>query len=531
MASPSNIGGSEREAFRNAQLERIVQVIRFTKGASRKLELPYMNLPHIADQSVRIWTHAEEHHFVAAVVMNEESDDNNNNNDDSEGSGGVEQSISAQFGTVSKGDDTTWEELQLLATAELNAVVDRSKNPRQLLDEGVTAALSKIQDPHHRQVIAQLDKEKAANNRSNRRNGNGNGNNIQPIPTVRARGEPLVCEFVMKNPMAVEIHVTELQLVARMVEAKDGSSCTNQDAIRIKTIQDAAIDNRTWTFASTEHLEFSVAEFCRTAEANQKSCKSANEKPFFVVAKRTYELAAGGDILVSAGLCPLVEGDLEILGVRCKLFDKVWVYHPFDIPGPLLNNNRTNQANRVRGESMVLKSKIEVEMPCLTAELVKRIANESSSSSPSSITTEDDGGPLLEGQISSWTIRLRNVGNAPASTATLKTNFPWVNIVSTSSSDRLSVEQLEAQATSRCLGPTGTLITLPIQRDSLKQQGAIQPGESVDIPIQIHMSGNGKHEFYMLYRYELWDPSGKSTRHRWLRPWVAGIARSSRGRL
>jgi hypothetical protein len=80
----------------------------------------------------------------------------------------------------------------------------------------------------------------------------------------------------MKNPMAVEIHVTEVQLVARMVDAKE-RSCTNQDAIRIKTIQDKNAD-RTWTFASTDHLEFSVAKFCRTAEANQKSCKSTKEK-------------------------------------------------------------------------------------------------------------------------------------------------------------------------------------------------------------------------------------------------------------
>jgi hypothetical protein len=92
------------------------------------------------------------------------------------------------------------------------------------------------------------------------------------------------------------------------------------------------------------------------------------------------------------------------------------------------------------------------------------------------IIKEDDGGPLLEGQICSWTIRLRNVGNAPASTTTSKTNFPWVNIESTSSSssDRLSIEQLEAQVTPRCLGPNGMLITPPIQQgDSLKQPGAI----------------------------------------------------------
>jgi hypothetical protein len=158
---------------------------------------------------------------------------------------------------------------------------------------------------------------------------------------------------------------------------------------------------------------------------------------------------------------------------------------------------------------MVLKSKIEVDMPCLTAELVKRVPDGSPNVSP-------DGGPLLEGQISSWTILLRNVGNAPASTAFLKTNLPWVNIVS-SGRNSLSVGEMEAQATSRCLGPTGTLVTLPIEGEDLKEAGTIHPGESAGIPIQMRTSGNGKQEFYMLYRYDLWDLTRKTTRRRWLR--------------
>jgi len=163
----------------------------------------------------------------------------------------------------------------------------------------------------------------------------------------------------------------------------------------------------------------------------------------------------------------------------------------------------------VRGESMVLKSKIEVDMPCLTAELIKRGMDDFN-------TIATDGGPLIEGQISPWTIRLRNVGNALASSVVLKTNLPWVNVLS-SENDILSMEEQEARATSQCIGPTGTLISLPIKGDSLKESGRIYPGESVDIPIQMRTSGNGKQEFYMLFRYELWDPLGKSKPHRWLR--------------
>lgn len=163
----------------------------------------------------------------------------------------------------------------------------------------------------------------------------------------------------------------------------------------------------------------------------------------------------------------------------------------------------------VRGESMVLKSKIEVDMPCLTAEFVKRGTDDFN-------TIATDGGPLLVGQISPWTIRLRNVGNAPASSTTLKTNLPWINVLS-SENNILTVEEQEAQATSRCLGPTGTLISLQLVGEHLKENGKIHPGEHVDIPIQMRTSGSGKEAFYMLFRYELWDPMGKSKRQRWLR--------------
>lgn len=479
MSVPPNIASNERESFRNAQLERIVNVIRFTMGASRVLELPYMDLPRIEDSSVRIWTHAEQHFVV-------KDDQKENTNMD-------------RFGKISSGKDDVWDELELMTNAELKAT-DSSKADS---DETITSVLAKIKDPHHRRVIAQVDKGKASRNLLERSRRKGS---IKPTPTVRAKGEPLFCDFVMENPLSVDIFLTEIQMVAKM-EDDSGRRCTNQDAIRIN--KGGEKSKKTWKFASTDDLTFSVAEFCRFSEPNEKSSFPAEDNPFFVVTKSKIEIASNRSITVSAGLSPIMEGNLEILGVRFKLFDKVWVYHPFDIPGPLLQDTRANIENRVRGESMLLKSKIEVDMPCLTAQLVKR-GNDAFN------TIATDGGPLIEGQISPWTIRLRNVGNAPASAVVLKTSLPWVNILS-SSQDILTAEEQEAQATSQCLGPTGTLISLPIKGHNLKESGKIFPGESVDIPIQMRTSGIGKLEFYMLFRYELWDPMGKSSRHRWLR--------------
>jgi hypothetical protein len=158
---------------------------------------------------------------------------------------------------------------------------------------------------------------------------------------------------------------------------------------------------------------------------------------------------------------------------------------------------------------MVLKSTIEEDMPCLTAEMIKR------SSSGSAPVASDDSS-LLEGQISLWMIRLRNVGNAPATNVTLKTNLPWVNIKSNRNKN-LSAQELEGQATSGCLGPTGTLVNVPIVGSELQESGCIHPGESVDIPVEIRTSGHGKQQCYMLYRYQLKDESSASPRHRWLR--------------
>jgi hypothetical protein len=159
---------------------------------------------------------------------------------------------------------------------------------------------------------------------------------------------------------------------------------------------------------------------------------------------------------------------------------------------------------------MLLKATVERDMPCLTAELVMKTED---------LTMPGDHDPLLEGQISLWTLRISNVGNAPASNISLKTSLPWVNILSDHADiTSTTVDEREARSTSQCVGPTGTLMTLPMHiGESLQGKDAILPGESMDITIQLRTSGGGKQDFYMLYRYELWDPMSNSRRHRWLK--------------
>jgi hypothetical protein len=324
MAVPPNlIGITAREAFRNAQLERIVHVVRFTMGASRVLELPYMNLPKILDSTVKVWTHAEQH-FVGSL-----SDTEKNQKDERE-----------KFGAVSRGNDEVWKDLELMATSELYAF-DPSSRPKTHLDELSTEALSKIQDEDHRKVIAQVDKEKA--NRALRER--GNKKNARQHITERAKEEPIFCDFTIQNPLGVDIFMTEIQLVAKLTDDKN-HSCTNQDAIQINSTSNFGSDTKRWNFASTKDTEFYAPDFGRFYYPDQKSCFPCDESPFFVVTKTDLQLAENGEATISVGLTPLVQGDLEIMGVRCKLVDKVWIYHPFSIQGPLLQDTRENIENR-----------------------------------------------------------------------------------------------------------------------------------------------------------------------------------------
>lgn len=130
---------------------------------------------------------------------------------------------------------------------------------------------------------------------------------------------------------------------------------------------------------------------------------------------------------------------------------------------------------------------------------------------------------VLHGQISSWTLRLSNIGTAAATNLTLKTNVPWVNIAPTKGEKSSLSTKSDTTRVSHCVGPTGTLMELPVSGG--KRAGIIDPGETVDVPILVRTSGTGKQEFYMLYRYELYDASSLGTpssnnKSRWIRKMV-----------
>ncbi len=150
-----------------------------------------------------------------------------------------------------------------------------------------------------------------------------------------------------------------------------------------------------------------------------------------------------------------------------------------------------------------MKSNITSNMPSLSVDIIKQVEKEGD-------------GVVLQGQISKWTLRVSNQGAAPASNLCLKTNVPWFSI---SDDDRPILD--EDEATSYCIGPSGTMMKLP-----LGQSNVLNSGQTIDIPIEIRTSGGGKQEFYMLFRYELFErrtaskPVSASPKCRWLRRMV-----------
>lgn len=471
MAAPSTLSGAERDSVRNERLNRIVQVVRYTKSASRALELPNMDLPCVNDSTVTVI--AEE-----AAQRRQES--------------------VPSFGEAHVGSPEVWDELMLTTIAELKASVSSNFASGDKITMNKT--LSKIEDPDIKRVIALIDEEKANRSKLERTKKSATYTDSAP---VRALKEPIAVELTLSNPLGIPIDIYDLQLVARMTAEYGNRTCTNEDAVNIRPLV-VSNEKEKWFFQSSS-VEFGIAEFCRVSsgsdDPDKEAWKSAEDvEPFFVVSKSNVTLEPESKMVVSTSICPLALGNLEVMGVRCRLFDSVWVYHPFDIKGPLLQNTRANRANRVRGESFLLKSKVEQGMPCLTVDLIY--------AGPS---TSGSSGPVLQEQIGKWILRVTNVGTSAGSNITLKTNLPWINILEGGVSKPID-EVDEKRPTSCCVGPTGTLMAIPMLGSSLKT------GETIDVPIEIKTSGSGKQDFYMLFRYELPDsPNQELPRCRWLK--------------
>ena len=473
MAASPTLEVGERDKARKERSERIVQVIRFTKTSKRILELPNMDLPLVDDASVTVI-----------------ADEGGTRSNDEE---------IRSIGKARRGSPEVWDQMSLEASAELisyNAESSQGKN-----DDITNRLLARIDNTEIRRVVAEIDKAKTKRAMQERAKRSAS---YKPKPPVRALQEPIKVEFTVRNPLGIPVDLNDIQLVARMTSS-DHKVCTNEDAIKITPL--ASYDrSNTWNFPTTDET-FYAADYCRiSADSSESSTirwKSAEDsEPFFVVTKETLTIDPESKRVVSLSLCPLVKGDLEIVGMRCRIFDDIWVFHPFNVKGELLQNTRANRANRVRGESLLLKARIGEGMPCLTAEILAPMS-----------TPGESVSSVFQGQISKWNLRLSNVGTAPAKNLFLKSNSPWLTIWD--GQEMTPSADAENKAVSFVVSPSGTLMQVPISDEDLKVDGELQPGESFEVAVDIRPPKAGKQCFYMLFRYDLaGDHNGT---HRWLR--------------
>ncbi len=452
------------------------EILRCTPKSSRRLEIPNMNLPKIFDSTIKVTSSS------ASPNKATPSDE-------------------VTFGSPGEGSEQVWQDMMCSAQAELRASVATTLKAPLYSTEGFTY-----------KVIEEMDEEKSNLQIKAKMKKNSNAE----APAVRAKLEPISVSFEVSNPLSILVPISSMQLVARLVCSKTQRVYTNIEALEIDTDAGDSKQPKKWKFTGSDKL-FEVPHFARVSPNSDESdnvWKSGNLKtvdPFFLVSKGMMAMEPRSKSTVSIELCPLVMGELEIVGVRCKIFNEIWVYHKFQVLGSLLQNNVFNRANRVRNVPYLLRSKIEQNMPSLSVDIVQD--NQKSTNNL-----------VLQGQVSRWLLRVSNHGAAHATNICLKLNVPWFNILNHDST--LLPEDRE---TSHCLGPTGTMMRLPLHINGKKtgNSDTLAPGQTVDIPIEIRTSGGGRQEFYMLFRYELFEkatsskPPQTSPKCRWLRKMVS----------
>ena len=308
-------------------------------------------------------------------------------------------------------------------------------------------------------------------------------------PRIRACGEPFLVSVALANPLGIQLELTEIHLVAELqgtqaVGSNEGLGVSGDNFSKTSS-------SRTWSFDCCPSKVFRVPAFYCDNSISNRSVAENEVSPYFCVEEKSVTMDGSSVLNITLAICPLIKGEFNILGLRCKLFDQVWMYHPFFVQGPLLQDTRQHKANRVRGPRSLLKSIITRHMPLLKIDM-KLDADEL-----------DAGCSMIQGEVSKGYFRIRNVGHAPAHRVFLKTNYPWICFFDKPESP-LEQITLERMSTSYCVGPSGTLMKLPIK-------DVLEPGDTADVAFRLKASGGGKQELYPLFSYEHIDQHAVST--------------------
>jgi hypothetical protein len=260
-------------------------------------------------------------------------------------------------GDGEKGDESLWRDMMNCAEAELRASATVSSstfgsdmNEYSSHGDDVPAPpMAHSGDEFIDKVITEIDKEEREAEYRERQKRKGKLRN----PEIRATSEPLAVTFSLKNPLGLDIELTDMQLVATLSCSKLGLLHTNEFPVSSTNGSNDSMAEKSWTFHGSDYRFLSPQFLCQfpiesddfSAEATACTIDKDSE-PFFVVTKSSVKMGPNSDATISLNICPLVEGDLRILGVRFHLLGEIWIYHRFHLLGPLLQDTRDNRSRR-----------------------------------------------------------------------------------------------------------------------------------------------------------------------------------------
>jgi hypothetical protein len=422
-------------------------------GVSHTLELCNLDLPRVEDASIQVLD-------MTAVLQLESND--------------------TDMAPEGSGDDAVWSEMTDLMEAELRA--SRAAAAATVTnndDKNLQTVTSFVTTDDVLSQIKTVESEKAFAKRSK----------AAEKPITRTCTEPVFLQVRVTNPLNVDLELSDIQLVAELRSTKSGflsssETRTATDASHIDATKARVFDccpSRTFTCPEAYSCEGGASDW-------------SSSTPYFVVEKQALALEASTQTTLTLAICPLVEGDFQILGLRAKLLGHLWTYHPFFLKGPLLQDTRTNRTNRVHGKSMLLSSKIVQEMPLLKVEMAFECKFDD--------TVDRSTHSMIQGELMKGTMTVRNLGRAAISNVYVKTNAPWLCLSLPNSGDGGDTAGSTARGVDKsksvssfALGPTGTLMQLPLV-------SVLEPSGAIDIPFELIARGVGKQELYLLVSYD-----------------------------
>ena len=309
----------------NSESRRVEGMLKGFTDAVRQIEISNIGFPHVQDSSLQVRVD-----ITGNSAMSLHRSD-------------------STLASSSDGEETVWQDMSHCADAELRAfaisstVGISSNNHTEHSEDGPAPPAAHSGDDLIDRVITEIDKEEREAEHRERQKKKGGVR----TPEVRAKSEPLSVTFSLKNPLGLEIELTEMQLVASLT-SKLGVSHTNEFPISKQGSN--SIAGKGWTFHGSK-TQYHTPKFMCQVPPDSDSSGGASEidkvtGPHFVVTTSSTTMGPNSDTTVALKICPLVEGDLKILGVRFHLLGDIWIYHQFDLPGPLLQDNRVNRSKR-----------------------------------------------------------------------------------------------------------------------------------------------------------------------------------------